>query len=51
MFKTKQWGEALPRDVHILIMHFEELYQAAQAMLEEHHNLISKIHNCPLNEE
>jgi transcriptional regulator with XRE-family HTH domain len=51
MFKTKQWGEEVPRDVHILVMHFEELYQAAQTMLKEHQNLISKVHNCPHNEE
>lgn len=51
MFKTKQWGEEVPRDVHILVMHFEELYQAAQTMLKDHHNLISKVHNCPHNEE
>jgi transcriptional regulator with XRE-family HTH domain len=51
MFKTKQWGEEVPRDVHILVMHFEELYQAAQTMLKEHQNLISKVHNCPHNGE
>jgi len=50
MFKTKQWGEEVPRDVHILVMHFEELYQAAQTMLKEHQNLISKVHHCPHNE-
>jgi hypothetical protein len=32
-------------------MHFEELYQAAQTMLKEHQNLISKVHNCPHNGE
>jgi transcriptional regulator with XRE-family HTH domain len=51
MFKTKQWGEEVPRDVHILVMHFEELYQAAQTMLKEHQNLISKVHHCPHNEQ
>ena len=51
MFKTKQWGEEVPRDVHILVMHFEELYQAAQTMLKDHQNLISKVHTCPHNEE
>jgi len=51
MFKTRQWGEEVPRDMHILLMHFEELYQAAQTMLLEHQNLIRRMHGCSHPEE
>lgn len=41
MFKTKNFGADLPKDVQIVIMHFEELFNTAQALLREHHSLLN----------
>jgi transcriptional regulator with XRE-family HTH domain len=42
-FKVKNTEEASPRDLHVVAMHFEELFHAAQTLLEGHLQLLEQL--------
>lgn len=39
-YKLKRLGEQVPKDMQLVVMHFEELYDTAQALMEEHRSLL-----------
>jgi len=40
-YKLKRLGEQVPKDMQIVVMHFEELYDTAQALMKEHRSLLN----------
>jgi transcriptional regulator with XRE-family HTH domain len=42
-FKVKNAEEASPRDLHVVAMHFEELFHTAQTLLEGHLQLLEQL--------
>jgi transcriptional regulator with XRE-family HTH domain len=42
-FKVKNTEEASPRDLHVVAMHFEELFHTAQTLLEGHLQLLEQL--------
>ena len=42
-FKVKNMEEASPRDLHVVAMHFEELFHTAQTLLEGHLQLLQQL--------
>lgn len=40
-YKLKKLGEQVPKELQIVAMHFEELYDTAQALLNEHRSLLN----------
>lgn len=43
-YKLKRLGEQVPKDMQIVVMHFEELYDTAQALMKEHRSLLDYYH-------
>ena len=39
-YKLKQLGQQVPKDMQIVVLHFEELYNTAQALMHEHRTLL-----------
>ncbi len=44
-FKIKHAGEVCPKDLHVVSMHFEELFNAAQTLLKGHLELLDHLEN------
>lgn len=44
-FKIKHAGEVCPKDLHVVSMHFEELFNAAQTLLRGHLELLDHLEN------
>lgn len=42
-FKIKQFEGNVPKDLQIVAMHFEELFGAAQALMNEHQSLLESL--------